>query len=80
MRNFEIKKDSACLSVVVPVFNEERTLAKVIEKLLKVPNLLEIIIVDDCSWNQLPHRQCPAAKTLNFFYFTAQRRQLTRRY
>lgn len=49
MRNFEIKKDSACLSVVVPVFNEERTLAKVIEKLLKVPNLLEIIIVDDCS-------------------------------
>ena len=24
MRNFEIKKDSACLSVVVPVFNEEQ--------------------------------------------------------
>ena len=49
MSNLEVKKDAACLSVVVPVFNEERTLAKVIEKLLMLPQLLEIIIVDDCS-------------------------------
>lgn len=52
MRNLEIKKDSACLSVVIPVFNEERTLAKVVKKLLKLPNLLEIIIVDDCSTDE----------------------------
>jgi glycosyltransferase involved in cell wall biosynthesis len=39
----------ACLSVVVPVFNEEKTLAEVVRKLLEVPCLLEIIIVDDCS-------------------------------
>ncbi len=39
----------ACLSVVVPVYNEEATLAEVVRKLLKVPCLLEIIIVDDCS-------------------------------
>lgn len=39
----------ACLSVVVPVFNEERTLQQVVHKLLAVPCLLEIIIVDDCS-------------------------------
>ena len=39
----------ACLSVVVPVFNEEATLGAVIRKLLSVPCLLEIIIVDDCS-------------------------------
>ncbi|HEY0431702.1 MAG TPA: glycosyltransferase family 2 protein [Pyrinomonadaceae bacterium] len=39
----------ACLSVVVPVFNEEATLGTVIRKLLSVPWLLEIIIVDDCS-------------------------------
>lgn len=39
----------ACLSVVVPVFNEASTLAEVVEKLLKVPCLLEIIIVDDSS-------------------------------
>ncbi|MEO7969659.1 MAG: glycosyltransferase family 2 protein [bacterium] len=39
----------SCLSVVVPVFNEEATLAEVVRKLLDVPCLLEIIIVDDCS-------------------------------
>jgi glycosyltransferase involved in cell wall biosynthesis len=38
-----------CLSVVVPVYNEEQTLSKVIGKLVAVPTLLEIIIVDDCS-------------------------------
>jgi glycosyltransferase involved in cell wall biosynthesis len=39
----------ACLSVVVPVYNEEATLGEVVRKLLKVPCLLEVIIVDDCS-------------------------------
>ena len=39
----------ACLSVVVPVYNEAATLAEVVRKLLKVPCLLEIVIVDDCS-------------------------------
>ncbi|MFN2532124.1 MAG: glycosyltransferase family 2 protein [Pyrinomonadaceae bacterium] len=39
----------ACLSVVVPVYNEQSTLSEVITKLLDVPHLLEIIIVDDCS-------------------------------
>ena len=39
----------ACLSIVVPVFNEEKTISLVLKKLLLVPNLLEIIVVDDCS-------------------------------
>ena len=39
----------ACLSVVVPVYNEQATLGEVVLKLLRVPGLLEIIIVDDCS-------------------------------
>ena len=39
----------ACLSVVVPVYNEAATLGEVARKLLNVPCLLEIIIVDDCS-------------------------------
>jgi glycosyltransferase involved in cell wall biosynthesis len=39
----------ACLSVVVPVYNEEATLAEVVRKLIGVPCLLEIIVVDDCS-------------------------------
>lgn len=39
----------AALSIVVPAFNEEATLARVVEKLMHVPYLLEIVIVDDCS-------------------------------
>jgi glycosyltransferase involved in cell wall biosynthesis len=38
-----------CLSVVVPVYNEKATLGEVVARLLEVPCLLEIIIVDDCS-------------------------------
>lgn len=38
-----------CLSVVIPVYNEEATLAEIVGKLLVIPHLLEIIIVDDCS-------------------------------
>src|SRR5437868_12329247 len=45
----EALNHEACLSVVVPVYNEEATLGEVVRKLLSVPCLLEIIIVDDCS-------------------------------
>jgi len=38
-----------CLSVVIPVYNEESSLAVVVGKLQQIPQLLEIIIVDDCS-------------------------------
>jgi glycosyltransferase involved in cell wall biosynthesis len=37
------------LSVVVPAYNEEATLGAVVEKLLAVPRLLEVVVVDDCS-------------------------------
>jgi glycosyltransferase involved in cell wall biosynthesis len=37
------------LSVVVPVYNEEKTLSLVVNKLLGIPHLLEVIIVDDGS-------------------------------
>lgn len=47
--NFEQDEMSARLSVVIPVFNEEATLAQVIAKVLQVPGLLEVIIVDDGS-------------------------------
>lgn len=43
-----------CLSVVVPVYNEEQTLATIVEKLLSIPRLLEIVIVDDCSTDRTP--------------------------
>lgn len=41
--------DAPCLSVVVPAYNEEATLASVVRKVLLVRHVLEIIIVDDCS-------------------------------
>src|SRR6185295_2919991 len=44
-----IEEYPTCLSVVVPVYKEATTLAEVVRKLLQVPCLLEIIIVDDCS-------------------------------
>ena len=43
------EKPTACLSVVVPAYNEETTLASVVKKLLELPHLLEVVIVDDCS-------------------------------
>jgi glycosyltransferase involved in cell wall biosynthesis len=38
-----------CLSVVIPSFNERNTLPVIVGKLLALPQLLEVIIVDDCS-------------------------------
>lgn len=40
---------SNCLSVVIPVYNEESTLEAVVRKVLNIQNLLEIVIVDDGS-------------------------------
>jgi glycosyltransferase involved in cell wall biosynthesis len=45
---------SARLSVVVPAYNEEATLAQVVGKLLGLPNLHEVILVDDCSTDCTP--------------------------
>lgn len=44
----------ACLSVVMPVFNEEATLLEIVSRVLAVPYLLEVIIVDDCSTDSSP--------------------------
>lgn len=43
------QEPTPCLSVVVPAYNEETTLASVVQKLLELPYLHEIVIVDDCS-------------------------------
>jgi dolichol-phosphate mannosyltransferase len=45
------------ISVVVPVYNEEKTVAKVLKLLAQVPLDLEVIVVDDastdCTWEIL---------------------------
>jgi glycosyltransferase involved in cell wall biosynthesis len=46
MSNAEI---APCLSVVMPVYNEEKTVSKVIESVLAQRPVQEVIVVDDCS-------------------------------
>jgi glycosyltransferase involved in cell wall biosynthesis len=40
---------SKFLSVVIPVYNEANTIGEVVRKVIALPDLLEVIIVDDCS-------------------------------
>ena len=42
-------KQNECLSIVMPAYNEAGTLEALVIKLLAVPHLLEVVIVDDCS-------------------------------
>lgn len=37
------------LTVVIPAFNEEETILRVIERVREIPYTLQIIVVDDCS-------------------------------
>jgi glycosyltransferase involved in cell wall biosynthesis len=41
--------DSLLLSVVIPIYNEQATLAEVVERVRSVPIRKELILVDDCS-------------------------------
>ncbi|MEI7958564.1 MAG: glycosyltransferase family 2 protein [Verrucomicrobiota bacterium] len=38
-----------CVSVVMPVYNEAKTIASVIDKVLQQPCVAELIVVNDCS-------------------------------
>jgi glycosyltransferase involved in cell wall biosynthesis len=40
------------LTVVMPVYNEERTVEAILARVLQAPDLLEIIVVDDASTDQ----------------------------
>ncbi len=40
---------SSYLSVVIPAFNEEETLGRVVQQVLALPGLHEIVVVDDAS-------------------------------
>ena len=38
-----------CLGVVIPVYNEEKTLHIIVEKVLARPEVGELVMVNDCS-------------------------------
>lgn len=42
------------LSVIVPLYNEESTIAALVHQLVEVQGLLEIIVIDDCSSDDTP--------------------------
>jgi glycosyltransferase involved in cell wall biosynthesis len=42
-------RSGAPLSVVIPAYNEEKTLRQVVEKVLRLSCVQQIVIVDDCS-------------------------------
>jgi len=40
---------ASCLSVVIPAYNEEATLANAVGEVMKLPHMLEVIALDDGS-------------------------------
>jgi len=38
-----------CLSIVIPAYNEEKTLLAVVHRVLEIAYVREVVIVDDCS-------------------------------
>lgn len=53
-RTAEKNPNRSFLSVVMPAYNEEKTIAEVIRRVLEIPHLLELIVVDDCSTDNTP--------------------------
>lgn len=49
LRSEAQRQPTPCLSVVMPVYNEEKTIAEVIRTVLAQPLVQELIVVDDCS-------------------------------
>ena len=43
---------SRCLSVVMPAFNEERTILEAVDQVLASPWVGELVVVDDCSGDE----------------------------
>jgi len=60
-----------CVSVVMPVYNEAKTISSVIKKVIQQPCVAELIVVNDCSsdgtWNVL---ECLAASEPRMKIFT----------
>ncbi|HEY1480779.1 MAG TPA: glycosyltransferase family 2 protein [Gaiellales bacterium] len=58
--------ERATLTVIVPAYNEESTILRVIERVREVPFSLQIIVVDDCSSDRTAElvRELPGVELL----------------
>ena len=50
------------LTVVIPAYNEEDTILRVLERVRAIPFSLQIIVVDDCS-RIAPPSSCGTSRT-----------------
>jgi len=53
----------ACLGVVMPVYNEEKTIHLIVERVLARPEVAELVMVNDCSKDGTWTRMQELAKT-----------------
>jgi glycosyltransferase involved in cell wall biosynthesis len=44
------------ISIIMPVYNEERTIDEIVRRVLSIPLDVELLIVDDCSSDPTPDR------------------------
>jgi glycosyltransferase involved in cell wall biosynthesis len=58
-----IEIPSACLGVVMPVYNEEKTIHLIVERVLARPEVAELVMVNDCSRDGTWARMQELAKT-----------------
>ena len=70
----QTNNDRRPLSVVMPVYNEERTINAIVTKVLRIAYLRELVIVDDCSNDGTPQLATAlAAQDSRIRYFRMQR-------
>jgi glycosyltransferase involved in cell wall biosynthesis len=66
---------SPLLSVVMPVFNERRTIDEIIERVLAVPFRIQLIVVDDCSTDGTREHLAELQRKLGFTLLLQERNQ-----
>jgi glycosyltransferase involved in cell wall biosynthesis len=66
---------SPLLSVVMPVYNERKTIDEIITRVLSVPLRIELVVVDDCSTDGTRDRLVQLRKEYGFQLLLQERNQ-----
>jgi glycosyltransferase involved in cell wall biosynthesis len=66
--------EDVLVSVLIPVYNEEATLRRVVERVVQLPFAVEIVVVDDCSTDATPEiGEALAAELASVRFFRRER-------